>query len=406
VTSGEPAHLGGASATEPGPAAVHPVFEYLAARGAAQPDFARALLLEMRWAGLLATLASPLLNALSPRVEAHRREFLFYGVRYRTLIEELGPDSALLAGSVRVAPLGVRAGIPFRVTGSQQYRLWRLFQRDPQLRSAAGRALLAAADRVFTTLQPRVLVLANDSLPENRVLILAARRRGIPSLCIQHGIFQRNSDWRWWDGHFADHMLVWGTQQAEAYLQRGMAPGRVHVFGLPLAPAAARAGAARPDTVCLLGQPWEAVSPELGRRKLRLFDELGTLLRERGIDCVYKPHPKERERRSLPRMPLFRGSMAAALAQFGSFVSLTSTALLEASLHGRVGVQLFDPAFNCENFAEAGYSYAVRADRPAELVDLLASAPPPFPVPVSLVRPVDSAAAALRQLVDTRIAAD
>jgi hypothetical protein len=381
---------------------VHPIFEYVTTRGAGQPKFVEEVRREALLAGIIATLSSPFLNALKrPPANDASPDLLFLGVRYRQIFEDLHPGSVCLIGSIRVALAGLKAGIPYHVTGTQQLRLRRLLRVDPALASREAASMLSQAQRRLEKIAPRALIVSNDSLPESRLLIQAARALSIPSFCIQHGIFQHTSSWQLWDGHFADFMLVWGQRQADAYIARGMSADKVHVLGSPFGRQHNPGKPLRPDTLCFLGQPWESVSDQLGVLKRRIFEDACKSLGQTGISCIYKPHPRERLGKFTPAgLQIFKGSMPEALRAFTSFASLTSTALLEASLHDRLAVQLYHPAFECEDFEEAGYSYSLPTTDMPGLAALLNGQVGAFAVPESLVRSVESPARELCRLVE------
>ena len=54
-------------------------------------------------------------------------------------------------------------------------------------------------------------------------------------------------------------------------------------------------------------------------------------------------------------------SLAAAFERFGTFISMTSTALLEARLAGRRAIQVFDARFGADRFDALGICESVPA---------------------------------------------
>ena len=338
----------------------HSIFEYISWRDKIHPSFSENILTWMRSSGSRAAALSIVLNSYSKLSGFRGNEYLFSGIRFPELIKALGPHAACVVGSPMVARLAIPARIPFYITASERLTLWKLFQHDPRLISHQAASLFAKVEARLKHIRPRIVIVSNDSLPDERLLLYCAKKLGIPTLCIQDGIFQEANDWRIWHGHYADHMLVWSERQAAVYIKHGMSAERVHVLGLPYSPDASIGRPTNPGAVCFLGQPWETVATQLGRLKLDVFSRAASALNKSGMSCVYKPHPAERRTEYLPQdLAVFRGSLEEAFQQFSVFVSLTSTALLEATLHGRLAVQIFHPDFECDSFEKLGYAYTV-----------------------------------------------
>ena len=68
--------------------------------------------------------------------------------------------------------------------------------------------------------------------------------------------------------------------------------------------------------------------------------------------------------------------MAEALRRFEVCISITSTALLEATLAGRVAIQIHDETFGADRLDEAGYAHSLEVERLGELATLCCEAAP------------------------------
>jgi hypothetical protein len=388
------------------PKKAHQIFQYALTRNQLHPGFQEDMLSNMFSSGLAAALSAGLLNLTSrPRTEKYRPYLFSCASLFRSLIEGIDRDRVFLTGSIGLVRTAVPLRIPFQITGAQRLVLRKLFHSDPELTSKRAIALFQEVEDFLKTINPRAVVVSNDSLPDRRLLLTVAKRLSIPSFCIQDGLFQSSNDWRIWHGHFADHMLVWGEQQAEEYIKRGMPRSKVHVLGLPFPSIGENAPAPqRKNTLCILGQPWENVADELGKLKLDIFSNVIREQKKSGINCVYKPHPGEKKRDFFPPgIPIFRGSLTSAFRRFPVFASLTSTALLEATLHGRLAVQIYHPDFECDIFENIGYSYTIDANNIDQLANMVSTNMKPMHIPSCLIRINESPASQLVEIIENSL---
>lgn len=86
--------------------------------------------------------------------------------------------------------------------------------------------------RVLGILAPRVIVTDYDRSLRNSCLVLAARRLGIPSLTMVHGVITREYGYT---PVLADKVLCWGEMQEELLVELGTASERVIPVGFPSA---------------------------------------------------------------------------------------------------------------------------------------------------------------------------
>jgi hypothetical protein len=247
----------------------------------------------------------------------------------------------------------------------QSYRLGSNDASNPQLRST----ILDIRDTLARA-QPKLIVLDNDSLPLQRAILYAARQLQIPVATIQHGIFMASAESNIMDGYCTDYMLVWGRFFKDLYVRRGILPDdKVHVLGYPYRitmPKPISSRTKRP-VVCFLGQPWEHYDEHLREPKRRIILSVTRACRRFGLPLVYRPHPTESRAQLVDehiglKLTPRRESLAEAIARHECFVSINSTALVEAALGGKIAVQIRDDAFSADNFEELGAGYSLNSD--------------------------------------------
>lgn len=220
------------------------------------------------------------------------------------------------------------------------------------------------------------LVVWNDMTAMERAMIAGARRVGVPSFVLQHGLYlTAYADARIVGGADADFSLVWSQYFSDYFSKAGIVPAdRIAVSGYPhrTEPADVATGAI---DVCILGQDWERIRSDLGDAKLDVTAMVIDACRALGLSYVYRPHPSERRSHvedaidGVVFSPAGQ-SLRECFETCRTFVSINSTALIEAGLAGRTGVQILAPAFGDDDFEEIGASYSVRAD-PAEIKEFL-----------------------------------
>lgn len=155
--------------------------------------------------------------------------------------------------------------------------------------------LIDRADRYMRDNPPAIVVLGTTELMLPRVLALTARRRGVPTICLQHGLIVTEEAYM---PVFADVTGVYGPADLDWYARRGVRRSRLAVVGHPRFDVHRTSpGMPAAELVARLGfEPWErlvliATQPHVADDQLELLVKL--LARDRNIRIVLKPHPLE-----------------------------------------------------------------------------------------------------------------
>ena len=368
---------------------VHEIFAYLVYRNSLEEGFLENYLgyfdKMMIVIKLLRIVSAPL-----KYFGVRKSDYLFYSARFADILTGLGHE-AVIFGRPQDFWFAVRHGIPFFPGYDLIPDLLELFRQDPQLESRQAAKLIAKTVKIFDQLGTKYLILWNDALFLERFLIYCARQTGVVSICVQHGIFQSTTDLNFLDGHYADFMLVWGESQRQLFLQPGFDSAKVKVLGYPY--KLPNASAKRPTciSICILGQPWENCSRYQGEKKKKIFAQITEQFKSAGIPVFYKPHPYE-DRKFFPKNArIVKNNLPDTLSKFDVFISLTSTALIEASLSGKIAVQFFDEEFEADDFMDKGYCYSHRDIE--TFVDFVQSLREPYQIPEAVIsKPADPTA--------------
>ena len=284
-------------------------------------------------------------------------KYVFIGAKYKSLIRGLPRSEVLVVGGVRQFVYAMLCRVSFKSNINLYADVIKAYKtNDDEL-------LYKIRDKVAAELSkysPEFLVVASDSLPMERLWIESARKLGVKSLCIQHGLFSSaGSDIN--DGKFADIMFVFDELQkriVEISTNR-----KVLVLGYhsDIKKHTSRSfGALR---ICILGQPFAQYYAGKSEIYFDYMTDLISILKENGYVFKYKPHPSEKNADYLKSTNLsglvYNKSLGKAFNDFDCFISLTSTALLEATLAGKCAIQIYEDRLSDEWYEDYGYSYSV-----------------------------------------------
>lgn len=192
--------------------------------------------------------------------------------------------------------------------------------------------------------RPNVVILFSEiSLPE-RTMAMVARRQGIPSVTIQHGLYI-GYVYRYLA---TDKIIVWGDLPKRFWLDRVSSPDAVvSVGGIGYdewkdANPGRDNGRTRPKVLFVGQNPAAFLSEEMHRRSILAVVEASRLLPE--VDFVIKPHPGENpvayqsilENSNTGSIELVtKGSIRPLLEECDLVVTVFSTSGVEAMLLNR-----------------------------------------------------------------------
>jgi hypothetical protein len=336
------------------------IYEYVNLRDKSEDGFktsiARMYERNARWANpIVKGLVSCVGRLLSPSKRSVR--YFFWGTKYKEIILGLPADEVCVIGGPKQIIFSLKHRINFvECMGLWSYFYFGLIGKNGKgsLAKLMGSFWLSLAGKFQ---ENAILIVDNDSLPAQRALIVLFRKFGLKAVCIQHGIFQSRSPGYIFDGWFSDKFLVINEQQREMLISKGMSSEKPVVMGFhsspympyrELSPVGGR-------KVCFLGQPWAKYGEIRSNKYLTIVERVRGILSEAGLELFYKPHPWEKGLSYLSSMQsLADVALEDAFERFDVFISMTSTALIEAAQAGRISIQIKDDAFDSDDFS-AGF---------------------------------------------------
>jgi hypothetical protein len=269
--------------------------------------------------------------------------------------------------------------------------------------------LLGDLSRFLKRLTPRLIVFHTDTSYLERAFSIVARNKGIPTVTIQHGLFAESTFPALREGEASDSIAVWGRYFQEMVCSVvGLPQDRVPILGYPYdLPERSPVPAAGKNAICFLGQPFEHFDDRLLESKRRAITQTVRACRAAGLQFRYRLHYAEDRSTVAPVLPAGAllpqdQTLAEAFRTHGAFLSLTSTALIEAGLHGRAAVQVVDQAFGFD-LKGLDVCYRCEADQGslnACLAEYAAGRLPPHPVNPNYVSVPESLPDAVLELIE------
>lgn len=251
-----------------------------------------------------------------------------------------------------------------------------LIQDKPELVKVSLNKLKKSIFKV----SPDAIVLNTDALPAGRALVMIANELHIPSIEIQHGIYARDAVIP--TGRYVDYIFVWGKFFKKLYIDRGVnSSKKIKILGYPfsLKKSSQSCNYDRPSVV-YIGQNVESYDKNVLGDKIITIKMLTKICDELNLVFVYRPHPGEKRNKIKEMLPgvIFtpeNESLYDTISKYNIFISFSSTALVEAILHSKIGMQLKNFDYPADNFQNLGIcpSFANLDDLRMYLKDIINS---------------------------------
>lgn len=220
--------------------------------------------------------------------------------------------------------------------------------------------LLGGVKEKIKKTNPDYVVLWNDSLPIERAIVLVCRELGIPTIDIQHGIYNLKDPL--FDGATADYVFVWGRYFKDMYIKKGIRKAdSIYILGYPYIIESVKSAGKKDKkiSVCYLGQDYELYDEKLLSIKIETIRSLEKTCGKLGMKLTYRPHPGDDLKMLKTKLPGVNFSsrnekLSEAFKKGDIFISYNSTALMEASMRSKISLQLMNYPLGADNYEELG----------------------------------------------------
>lgn len=208
----------------------------------------------------------------------------------------------------------------------------------------------------FDNMNPDLIVLNDDVFPSHRAIVLVAQELGIPTVEIQHGIYMSDLP----TGREADYVFVWGEYFKDLYVNNKIKKSnQVKVLGYPYIIQNCDNNYREKKRVTYLGQSFELYDESLLSSKLETIIKLQEICNKLNFDFVYRPHPVDdlnllKSKLKNVNFTPHGETWQKSLEKGDIFISFNSTALVEASLHSKLSIQLKSYDMSTDDFEKLG----------------------------------------------------
>lgn len=286
-----------------------------------------------------------------------KKKYFFFSTKYDEIIKKLPRDEVCIIGGPKQLLFAVKNNLSLISNmdfwgelseGLKDYKI------SPGL-PGKSRALEAEIRKLI--LPNSVFIIDNDSMPMQRLLIDIMRKCGAKICLVQDGIFQEKTAPHIIHGWYSDRVLCYDVYQQKIIANKLPSHIRIDVVGFykkihfyELSKNACK--------ICFLGQPWYKYGEDYCEKYLSILSSVENVFQNH--EFYYKPHPWEDNAPYIHTIKnIVKGSMDEAFGNFDVFISLTSTALLEATLAGKIAIQVIDDKFECDDLATYNYAYSL-----------------------------------------------
>jgi hypothetical protein len=288
-----------------------------------------------------ATLASPF-SLFPVGLGIEGRRYLFLSTRFAELISEFSAEECAIIGGPGDRAPASRLGLPFVFNGGIAAAVGALLFGQRWIPAAP---VLRRWQGFFERQAPGCcLVVANDTLPMSLLLVKIAQQcANVTVVCVQHGLFNAQSDADDIDGRNSDVNLVYTAVQGRE-MERRLPGALVEVMGLPEHARCERGDAGPPRCAILVG-PGLVDNIAAYRATLAAYRQVADVLLAAGFEVRYRPHPSEvKVHEGKDAFVLDRSAKARLLnGPRRVFIGLNSTLLCQAHAAGHVVISLHDP---------------------------------------------------------------
>lgn len=289
------------------------------------------------------------------------KKYLVYGLKYKAIIESLPKDETVVLGGGRSV---LEYCFKKRISSLFIYHFFKYLipfsQKDDSV------MLVGAIEKLSYALKKtgaKYLILETDSLPGQRMLISAAKKVNIKSICMYHGLTSSKTITTLRDGYVADYVFVYDKYQKKTLVDSGVDTNKIFIFGFYYSSQNNFPPPVNRNKICFFGQPWKEYNTDKFEDYFVIAKWSIAKLVEHGFSVTYKAHPAEKDLSFLekvsPDILVSYSDISGCWDMYDIFISTYSTALLEATLHGKLAVQIYSGELYDDKLEANSYAYTI-----------------------------------------------
>ncbi len=311
-------------------------------------------------------------------------EILFNDDRFDYLIKLVTKkaDVGLMYGfcSLRVLWKDIKSSCSFCTLWRERFLLNRAFLCScEKKRSSLVEKAVGLIEKKIIGFDPKVLVLWGDSLFLNRAIICAARNVDVPTVVLQHGVILDGISLNYLDGTFGDYFFTWSKSVKKYYIENNLRDeDTIRIMGYQFKHNYSNSSVSNFKQnlkICIFGQGLWEYYEEFKYEYFKVIENILTVCKELKVQILYRPHPAENLEGIENRVPKWclvsrAESLPELFDSYNVFLGFNSTALIEATIYGKVSAQIRTTAWASKDFESSGYAYTLGNSK-AEIKDFL-----------------------------------
>jgi hypothetical protein len=267
------------------------------------------------------------------------------------LIKEIRKEHrvAILARGSYDRKFAIKHGVAYLSLNSAYKRLYDLISNEKDKEENFEKVNIEIKNLLKKS-NPKCVVFFNDSQWLERTIILEAKKLGIPTLNIQHGLW--SSEFSIPEGKFADYMLVWGKYYANLIKTR-IEKQKIREIGY-IYSVENREWPREIREIYLFdqGDLWKK---EIGEYRIKKMLEIYNICNDLGLTFTCRLYRKEYKKTMEKEYPgikfeTIETPIRESIKNGHVFISFNSTALVEAFVNKRITIQLLDMYPRVENY--------------------------------------------------------
>ncbi len=216
----------------------------------------------------------------------------------------------------------------------------------------------------------KAVILGNDLSFMERTIIMAARKCNVPTIVIQHALFQKTSVKQSKICKYTDYVWVW-SEHFKDTIKDDLIDGerRVHIIGYPFELRKVKNPLNK--RVLYFGAPYRDNMPEKVDGYNKLIETVSKICDNLGLQFVYRPHPSENRnavKKDFAGLSNFQisneNNLLRDVANSAAILGDDTVAFLESALMGRNCIQVSwdDRSYETYHKPYMNYVYKINFD--------------------------------------------
>ncbi|WP_271808456.1 hypothetical protein [Clostridium beijerinckii] len=239
---------------------------------------------------------------------------------------------------------------------SESYKEFKLYNKENLLN-----AVLKEIDKYLNGKKCSLVIFGFDGLFLERAITKVAKENKIPTITIQHGLFQFVKP-HINDGYFTDYFFTWGHYFKENYIKFGIQKeDKIKIIGYPFyTNNKRRFNLSKDIKVLYLGTI--STNDEIRIESYKIANMINHVCQRLDIEFCYRIHPGEdlnRIKDYCTQINKFscKNSLLQDFDAYDVIIGINSTAIVEATINNKIAVEMINKKFISNKYYEMGIAY-------------------------------------------------